>query len=123
QHHAEAYNLHRDLLKLRREDPVFRAQRAHRLDGAVLGPQAFVLRFFGGHGDDRLLLVNLGRDLHLKPSPEPLLAPPEDRCWGILWSTEHPRYGGCGTPGLHDSENLRLPGEAALVFIPRPIEE
>ena len=29
-------------------------------------------------GDDRLLLVNLGRDLHLDPAPEPLLAPPED---------------------------------------------
>ena len=36
-----------------------------------------MLRFFGDGGDDRLLLVNLGRDLHLDPAPEPLLAPPE----------------------------------------------
>jgi hypothetical protein len=44
---------------------------------AVLGDEAFVLRFFGRDGDDRLLLVNLGRDLRLDPVPELLLAPLE----------------------------------------------
>jgi maltooligosyltrehalose trehalohydrolase len=72
--HAEIYMLHRDLLQLRREDSVFRAQRSGGIDGAVLGPEAFVLRFFGDNGHDRLLLVNLGLDLHLNPAPEPLLA-------------------------------------------------
>src|SRR6185295_3712545 len=38
----EALALHCDLLKLRREDPVFRLQRADHLHGAVLGPEAFV---------------------------------------------------------------------------------
>src|SRR5439155_9744743 len=50
-------DLHRDLLRLRREEPAFRAQRASGVDGAVLGPEAFVLRFFGdkpGGPDDRL---------------------------------------------------------------------
>ena len=76
------YALHRDLLRLRRRDPVFRAQRPHGVDGAVLGPEAFVLRFFGERGTerdggaDRLLVVNLGVDLALDPAPEPLLAPP-----------------------------------------------
>ncbi len=56
--HAAAYALHRDLLRLRREDPVFRAQRRSGVDGAVLGPEAFVLRFFGERAEagDRLLL-------------------------------------------------------------------
>jgi maltooligosyltrehalose trehalohydrolase len=54
QRHAGIYALHRDLIKLRREDPVFRAQRYRGLDGAVLGPDAFVLRFFGENGDNRL---------------------------------------------------------------------
>ena len=76
QRHAGMYALHRDLLRLRREEPVFRAQRRGGMDGAVLAPEAFVLRFFGTHHDDRLLVVNLGRDLHLNPAPEPLLAPP-----------------------------------------------
>src|SRR5688500_14912167 len=47
QRHAGMSALHRDLLRLRREDPAFRAQRHGGLDGAVLGPEAFVLRFFG----------------------------------------------------------------------------
>src|SRR5262249_2213006 len=38
--HAEAYALHRDLLRLRREEPAFRAQRPGGVDGAVLGPHA-----------------------------------------------------------------------------------
>ena len=50
-------------------DPVFRAQRQGGMDGAVLGPEAFLLRFFDASGDDRLLVVNLGRDLHLDPGP------------------------------------------------------
>ena len=45
--HAAIYRLHQDLLRLRREDPVFRAQSPRGVDGAVLGPEAFVLRFFG----------------------------------------------------------------------------
>ena len=71
--------LHRDLLRLRREDPVFRAQRPRAASTArCSAPEAFVLRFFGRRdgSDDRLLLVNLGRDLDLDPAPEPLLAPP-----------------------------------------------
>ncbi len=80
--HAEAMALHRDLLKLRREDPVFRAQGAGWLDGTVLGRQAFALRFFGETAGDRLLLVNLGMDLELEPVPEPLLAPLTGLRWG-----------------------------------------
>ena len=68
------------------------------VDGAVLGPEAFVLRFFGPSGDDRLLVVNLGTDLSLVPNPEPLLAPPARGSWVELWSSEDPHYGGSGTP-------------------------
>jgi maltooligosyltrehalose trehalohydrolase len=123
QRHAETYALHRDLLQLRRHDPVFCAQRPGGLDGAVLGLEAFVLRFFGDTGDGRLLIVNLGRDLHLDPAPEPLLAPPEDRRWEILWSSEDPRYGGGGTRPLDTEENWQIPGEAAVVLRPTPSEE
>jgi maltooligosyltrehalose trehalohydrolase len=116
--HREIYDLHRDLLKLRREEPVFRAQQPHGLDGAVLSSGAFVLRFFGEDGDDRLLLVNLGVDLHLDPAPEPLLAPPQDRTWVTLWSSEDPKYGGIGTPRLDTEHNWRIPGHAAVVLKP-----
>jgi maltooligosyltrehalose trehalohydrolase len=122
--HGEAWTLHKDLLRLRREDAVFSAQRPGGVDGAVLSAGAFVLRFFGGAAGDRLLVVNLGRDLHLDPAPEPLLAPPEGARWDILWSSEDPRYGGCGTFPLDTSENWRIPGWAAVALAPVPgVEE
>jgi len=76
QEHAHYYHLHKDLLKLRRSDPVLSRSADLELDGAVLGPEAFILRYFAPDDQDRLLLVNLGRDLDLNPAPEPLLAPP-----------------------------------------------
>ena len=114
--HAEAYALHRDLLRLRKEDPVFRLQQTGRVQGAVLGPEAFLIRFFGEGGDDRLLLVNLGRDLAFSPLPEPLLAPPEGSDWELLWSSESPRYGGLGTPPVENEDGWHVPSHAALVL-------
>jgi len=120
QTHAWALDLHRDLLRLRREDPVFRRPRPRGLDGAVLGPAAFVLRFFGADGDDRLLLVNFGRDLLLDPAPEPLLAPPDEKAWTALWSSEDPRYGGSGTAPPEREDGWHVRGEAAVVLVPNP---
>jgi maltooligosyltrehalose trehalohydrolase len=118
QRHAGMYALHRDLLRLRREDPVFRAQRRGGLNGAGLGPEAFVLRFFGVQTDDRLLVVNLGRDLPLRPASEPLLAPPEGMAWEMLWSSEDPRYDGGGTAPLEGEDGWQIPGHAAVVLRP-----
>ncbi|HEY0835067.1 MAG TPA: malto-oligosyltrehalose trehalohydrolase [Azospirillum sp.] len=115
---AWATALHRDLLRLRREDPVFRAQRPGGLDGAVLGAEAFVLRFFGEDGEDRLLIVNLGRDLPLSPLPEPLLAPPPGGDWRLLWSSEAEPYGGGGAPAIDTRGALLIPGHAAIVLSP-----
>jgi maltooligosyltrehalose trehalohydrolase len=116
--HPEAWRLHRDLLRMRREDPVIAGQGAHGLDGAVLGPHALVLRWFARDGADRLLVVNLGPDLHLDPAPEPLLAPPDGARWTVAWSSEDLAYGGGGTAPPDGDENWRLPGEAALVLAP-----
>jgi maltooligosyltrehalose trehalohydrolase len=114
--HGEVSAFHRDLLRLRREDPVFRAQGRHGIDGAVLGPQALLLRFFGEGGDDRLLVLNLGADVRLDPAPEPLLAPPHGRSWRLLWSSADARYGGCGIPTVEGSEGWYLPGHATVVL-------
>jgi maltooligosyltrehalose trehalohydrolase len=112
---AAALALHTDLIALRRGDPVI-AQAPGRLDGAVLAPQALVLRYFGGHHGDRLLVLNLGCDLELMPAPEPLLAPPSGTVWTLRWSSEAVRYGGQGTPPVDPSGEWRLPGECALLF-------
>jgi maltooligosyltrehalose trehalohydrolase len=124
--HANIYALHTDLLRLRRETPAFAAQRRGGVDGTVLGPEAFALRFLGTTGDDenaaedRLLLVNLGRDLHLEIAPSPLLAPPDGMAWEIAFSTEDARYDGCGTGPVETDDGWRLPGQSAIVMHPVP---
>jgi maltooligosyltrehalose trehalohydrolase len=116
--HEEIYALHRDLLHLRRSEPLF-SRQTRELDGAVLGPEAFVVRFFSSDfQDDRLLLVNLGAQLLLDPSPEPLLGAPENAQWDLLWSTEDPKYGGDGTPPLDSELNWIIPAHAAAVLKP-----
>ena len=122
--HAEALALHRDLIRLRRDDPTFRGgRRPGAVDGAVLGPEAFVARWFDpdGNGDDRLLLVNLGAELRLRVAAEPLLAAPEGARWRVLWSTEDPKYGGAGTPSPEtERDNWTLTGQAATALAPEP---
>jgi len=120
--HAEAYALHRDLLALRRDDPVIASQAAGGVDGAVLGTSVFALRLFGLKGDDRLLLCNLGTDLSLRPMPEPLMAPPEGRRWRLIWSSEDPRYGGTGTLEQDVGATWQIAGEAFVVLGTRPVE-
>ena len=88
------------------------------MDGAVLSDEALVLRFFGTDRNERLLLLNLGRDLHLYPSPEPLLAAPEGTIWETLWSSEHPRYGGAGVTSVDTDDGWYIPGHAAIVLAP-----
>jgi len=89
--HADVVMLHRELLRLRR--PI------DRVDGAILGEHALLLRF----DDDRLLLVNLGPAFELDIMPEPLLAAPQDRQWEVRWSSE-------------PLSLWRIPGEAAVLL-------
>jgi maltooligosyltrehalose trehalohydrolase len=117
--HGQIYALHRDLLRLRREDPVISRQGEDGIDGAVLSSACFVIRFFSPAYDrDRLLVVNLGIELELNPAPEPLLGPPLQTRWTELWSSDDPQYGGCGTAPLDSDENWRIPGQAAVVMHP-----
>ncbi len=117
--HSELLLLHRDLLRIRRTDPTVSTQAYRTFDGAVLSPDAFVIRMFAGkRGDgDRLLVVNLGRDLGLEPAPEPLLAPVMGKAWAVQWCSEDPSYGGSGFAEMVD-EIWRLPGESATLYCP-----
>ena len=92
------------------------------LEGAVVGPEAFLLRWFDADNDDRLMLVNLGRDLECRPMSSPLMAAPRDSRWELLWSSEAPRYGGSGTAML-DTKNWQMPGHATIVLHPQPSDE
>jgi maltooligosyltrehalose trehalohydrolase len=115
--------LHRDLLRLRREDAVFSASPV--IDGAVIAERAFVLRYAvplscettpAEVSETRLVVVNLGVDLYLPSAPEPLMAPLAGGRWEILWSSETPDYGGAGTAPLDTEDGWRIPGQAAIVL-------
>ncbi len=112
--------LYRSLINLRRDDPIFSRRERGPIDGAVLGAQAFVLRFFDSLGeDDRLLVVNLGPGLVLEVAPEPLLAPPRhDESWETLWSSEMPKYGGPGAVPVETATGWEIPAEAAVALRP-----
>ena len=112
----ELYDLHIDLLKLRREDSRFRQQSSGGIDGAVLGPASFVLRYFSKENDDRLLLVNFGESKVLHPASEPLLAPPTGWKWETLWTSDSPLYGGAGSIALATQEQWILPAESAVAL-------
>ena len=114
--HREAYELHRDLLKLRREVLVFDEQRPASFDAATLDNETFALRFFGDRSEDHLLVVNLGVDKYLTPLPEPLLAPPLRTEWRVLWSSEDPQYGGEGGLPIETPKSWFVPGRAAFLF-------
>jgi len=109
-------NLHRDLLKLRREDPVFSQQRTDWMHGAVLGFGAFALRLLTESGDDRLIVVNLGKDYHPASIAEPLLAPPAGRCWDVLWSSDAAGYAGCAAPPVDLLNRWRISAHSAVVL-------
>jgi maltooligosyltrehalose trehalohydrolase len=116
----EHWRLHRDLLRIRREDVAFRQQVPGAVDGAVLGPESFVLRYLTPTWEDeRLLVINFGVDLTLPSLPEPLVAPPPGFTgWAARWSSEHPDYGGLGTPTVVNDTGWRIPGHSAVVLEP-----
>ena len=110
--------LHRDLIALRRSEAAIAANRRGSCDGAVIGAEALALRFFGPDGDDRLLLVNFGRDLKPRSIPDPLIAPPRGCRWRLQWSSEHPQYGGAGTPPFENDLAWDVTGQAAMLLAP-----
>jgi maltooligosyltrehalose trehalohydrolase len=114
----ELYDLHIDLLKLRREDSRFRQRIPGSVDGAVLGPASFVFRYFSKDDDDRLLLVNFEERQVLHPASEPLVAPQLGYEWKTLWTSESARYGGAGTVIIATPEQWVLPGETTVVLRP-----
>lgn len=122
--HAPTLALHRALLTLRREDPLFRRQSREGLEGAVLSDSALALRFLGDEQTgDRLLLLNLGGELRDSPFPEPVLALPRGRSWRALLSSEETRFGGSGAIIPTGEGPWMIPGHCALVLTSAPTPE
>jgi maltooligosyltrehalose trehalohydrolase len=119
--HARWLALHRDLLRLRREDRTIARGGETGVEAAVLSPFAWVLRWRAVAPEgDRLLIVNIGREMDYAPPSEPLLAPPLGLGWRTIWSSESPTYGGRGTPDVETERGWVVPGPCAVLLAPIP---
>jgi maltooligosyltrehalose trehalohydrolase len=113
----KAWVLHRELLQLRR---VFEFWSNSGIDGAVLGPEVFVLRYFETeNAADRILVVNIGNEMRLKEPSEPLLAPLRNCVWHLICCSNDVRYGGNGAVPLQDA-GWQIPAETAAVYSASP---
>lgn len=112
---SKMYALYKDLINLRKKDPVFSRMQDLKIDGAVLGSDAFLIRYFGEEAGDRVLIINFGADLYLNPAPEPLLVPGPDVEFEVLWSSESLIYGGEGTPPIN-IPYWKMLGHSAIVL-------
>ena len=115
---AAALALHKDLLRLRREDPVMRAQR---MRGArrrrALRSRVRASLFRRVHGRSTCSSSISARGCTRRPIPEPLLAPSRGGSWRTVFSTESPKYGGWGTPPLETiSDGWWIPAECAVLL-------
>ncbi|MGH7284130.1 MAG: DUF3459 domain-containing protein, partial [Polyangiaceae bacterium] len=109
--HAAIVAMHRSLIVLRKSDP--RILSHDRFDGAILGPEAFCMRWISRSHGDLLGVVNFGHDLEIAHPAEPLLAPLEDSSWTMTWSSEEITWGGGGAVAPEDElGNWRLQAES-----------
>lgn len=106
--------LHRDLIAVRTGDPALGASD-RTVDGFAIDARSLVLRFGSPGVHDRLLVVNLGATFDLATVSDPLVAPPSEGAWRVVWHSERPAYGGAGMPPL---EPLRweIPGQSAVLL-------
>ena len=95
---------------LRREDPVFRRAGPRGIDGAVLGAEAFVLRFFGTSRAATGCCWSTS-------APTLTCADAPSRCWrrrrrplGLLLVERGPRYGGNGHATMPPMDRTTLAG-------------
>ena len=91
-----------DLLRLRRDDATLRGGAGRRVDGAILGPEAFVLRFFDGAGGATTACCwsTSAPTCTSTRAAEPLLAPPEGRPGGCSGRARTRDTAGGGVPRM-----------------------
>jgi maltooligosyltrehalose trehalohydrolase len=112
---SKSYLLHKNLIKLRKEDAVFQRISTCSFDGAVLNADSFLLRFFGEQDGDRLMIINFGANFTFNPDPEPLLVAGDNKQWEILWSSDDFSYGGEGI-AFPITPYWEIPGHSATVL-------
>ena len=107
---AQISALYRELLRLRRSDPVLSKQDRHAMQARAIGNDILAVHFHAEEGD-RLMLANFGEETSLSAS---------EWAWDstaglhILLDTNESRFGGRGERPALDGDTLRLPAHCAV---------
>jgi maltooligosyltrehalose trehalohydrolase len=112
-----AVRLHRDLLRLRREDPVLGLVGTAdvRIESSAPTDALLLVRYLADSAH-RLLVVNFA-DEHRARMNDPLLAPLPGTRWQQRWSSEQLRYGGSGAPSIPDTVPWVIPAASASLLV------
>ncbi|MES1196312.1 MAG: alpha-amylase family glycosyl hydrolase, partial [Steroidobacter sp.] len=113
QSNTRVLQLHRDLVALRNS---YRNNQQEKFDGAVLGEQAWLLRWHVVDDTDRMLIINLGTEIPVQSFAEPLLVAPRGMKWMVRWSSEHTDYGGSGVENPQTDHGWYIPAECAVLL-------
>jgi maltooligosyltrehalose trehalohydrolase len=108
--------LHRDLLRLRRDDAVLRELGTENVTIESSAPTAslLLLRYCTSEAH-RLLVVNFA-DEYSCPMNDALFAPLPGTEWRQLWSSEQPQYGGGGASPIPDVNPWDIPAHSAFLL-------
>jgi maltooligosyltrehalose trehalohydrolase len=115
------FRLHRDLIRLRRDDEVIRdvGTPAVSIESAAPTMSLLLIRYISSAGH-RLLIINTGDD-YVSPMNNALLAPVHGERWVLRWSSEHPDYGGVGIVDLKNDGPWILAGRSASLLASEPM--
>jgi maltooligosyltrehalose trehalohydrolase len=109
--HDAVLRLFGELLRLRRDDPVLRAQSRDRLRAAPVAKDVLAVERWNGEGERRLLLVNFGAAARVEYGAD---------AWRPLLCTGEARFAGPGveldTLALRPVSAIELPAECAVVY-------
>lgn len=119
QRNRPVMNFHRDLLRLRREDPVISRYSRQEIDGGQLNERFFFIRFYGDLSEQRLLVLNLTGKNVTASITDPLIAPPAQTRWRVLWRSDYRRYGG-RERFLSFENKWDIPQECAILLASTP---
>ena len=122
QESRRAWQLHLDLLGLRRHDPVLAYAGTSEVEVASSSPTPAVLVLrYRRNDDERLVLVNLGPAITLRMN-DPLLAAPAGHTWSMTWCSESADYGGGGIVEAFGEGAWRLQSRCAWFLRSVPAE-
>jgi maltooligosyltrehalose trehalohydrolase len=114
-----ARRLHGDLLVRRRSDAVLAEVGTTAVKVASSTPaEGVVLVRYSSAAGERLVLVNLEREVRLRMN-DPLLAPPPTQTWDVAWCSEGAEYGGTGFRRLVEDGRWLLQAHCAWLLTGR----